>query len=184
MINLSGRISWEINQFSNNLTSIWRKNSWEATIIAVEKPMALWWYLKKPIEHLLNRLYCTFSCNITFKPFAFDVLFATNNCSSRLVNDSNICHAVRSSEPPVFANSVSIAHVPTWLWLRFSLKTQPWTLFQGAYRAVFLTAGNNYLKQLKPPFISKMSTISTWQNWRSQKTQQHRKSGDFGAVGV
>ena len=50
--------------------------------------MALWWYLKKPIEHLLNRLYCTFSCNITFKPFAFDMLFTTNNCSSRLVNDS------------------------------------------------------------------------------------------------
>ena len=94
----------------------------------------------------------------------------------------NICHAVRSSEPPMFTNSVSIAHVPTWLWLRFSSKTQPWTLFQGAYRTVFVTAGNNYLKQLKPPFISKMSTISTWQNWRSQKTQQHRKSGDFGAV--
>ena len=65
-----------------------KKNSWEATIIAVEKPVMLWWYLKKPIEHLLNRLYCTFSCNITFKPFAFDVLFTTNNCSSRLVNDS------------------------------------------------------------------------------------------------
>lgn len=88
MINLCGRISWETNQFSNDTTSIWRKNSWEATIIAVEKPVALWWYLKKPIEHLLNRLYCTFSCNITFKPFAFDVLFTTNNCSSRLVNDS------------------------------------------------------------------------------------------------
>lgn len=88
MINLCGRISWEINQFSNNPTSIWRKNSWEATIIAVEKPVMLWWYLKKPIEHLLNRLYCTFSCNITFKPFAFDVLFTTYNCSSRLVNDS------------------------------------------------------------------------------------------------
>ena len=58
--------------------------------------VVLWWYLKKPIEHLLNRLYCTFSCNITFKPFAFDVLFATNNCSSRLVNDSEYlsCHAL------------------------------------------------------------------------------------------
>lgn len=88
MINLCGRISWETNQFSNNPTSIWRKNSWEATIIAVEKPVMLWWYLKKTIEHLLNRLYCTFLCNITFKPFAFDVLFTTNNCSSRLVNDS------------------------------------------------------------------------------------------------
>ena len=88
MINLCGRISWEINQFSNNLTSIWRKISWEATIIAVEKPVVHRWYLRNPIEHLLNRLYCTFSCNITFKPFAFDVLFTTNNCSSRLVNDS------------------------------------------------------------------------------------------------
>lgn len=88
--------SWEINQFSNNSTSIWRNNSCEATIIAVEKPVALWWYLKKPIEHLLNRLYCTFSCNITFKPFTFDVLFTTNNCSSRLVNDSKYlsCHAL------------------------------------------------------------------------------------------
>lgn len=88
--------SWEINQFSNNLTSIWRNNSCEATIIAVEKPVALWWYLKKPIEHLLNRLYCTFSCNITFNPFTFDVLFTTNNCSSRLVNDSKYlsCHAL------------------------------------------------------------------------------------------
>ena len=66
--------------------------------------------------------------------------------------------------------------------MRFSLKTQPWTLFQGAYRAVFLTAGNNYLKQPEPPFISKMSTISTWQNRWSPKTQQHRKSGDVGAV--
>ena len=96
MINLIGRISWEINQFLNNLTSIWRKNSWEATIIAVEKPVALRWYLKNPIEHLLNRLYCTFSCNITFKPFAFDMLFATNNCSSRLVNDSKylLCRAL------------------------------------------------------------------------------------------
>ena len=65
-----------------------KKKSWEATIIAVEKPVALRWYLRNPIERLLNRLYCTFSCNITFKPFAFDVLFTTNNCSSRLVNDS------------------------------------------------------------------------------------------------
>ena len=65
-----------------------KKNSWEATSIAVEKPVVLWWYLKKPIEHLLNRLYCIFSCNITFKPFAFDVLFTTNNYSSRLANDS------------------------------------------------------------------------------------------------
>ena len=96
MINLSERISWEINQFSNNLTSIWRKNSWKATIIAAEKPVALRWYLRNPIEHLLNRLYCTFSCNITFKPFAFDVLFTPNNCSSRLVNDSKYlsCHAL------------------------------------------------------------------------------------------
>lgn len=77
---------------------------------------------EKPIEHLLNRLYCTFSCNITFKPFAFDILFATNNCSSRLVNDSNICHAVRSSEPPVFANSVSIAHVPTLIVIAFFIE--------------------------------------------------------------
>ena len=65
-----------------------KKKSWEATIIAVEKPVALLWYLRNPIERLLNRLYCTFSCNITFKPFAFDVLFTTNNCSSRLANDS------------------------------------------------------------------------------------------------
>ena len=46
-----------------------------------------------------------------------------------------------------------------WLWLRFSLKTQPWTLFQGAYRAVFVTAGNNYLKQPEPPFRQIISYI-------------------------
>ena len=94
----------------------------------------------------------------------------------------NICHAMRSSEPPVFANSVSIAHVPTWLWLRFLSKTQPWTLFQGAYRAVFLTAGNNYLKQPEPPFISNHPIIWLCKSWWLPKTQQHRKSIDFGAV--
>ena len=46
-----------------------------------------------------------------------------------------------------------------WLWLRFSSKTQSWTLFQGAYRTVFVTAGNNYLKQLKPPFRQIISYI-------------------------
>ena len=69
-----------------------------------------------------------------------------------------------------------------WLWLRFSLKTQPWTLFQGAYRAVFITAGNNYLKQPEPPFISNCPIIWLCKSWWSPKTQQHRKSIDFGAV--
>ena len=94
----------------------------------------------------------------------------------------NICHAVRSSEPPMFTNSVSIAHVPTWLWLRFLSKTQPRTLFQGAYRAIFVTAGNNYLKQPEPPFISNHPIIWLCKSWWLPKTQQHRKSGDFGAV--
>lgn len=34
----------------------------------------------------------------------------------------NICHAVRSSEPPVFANSVSIAHVPTLIVIAFFIE--------------------------------------------------------------
>ena len=34
----------------------------------------------------------------------------------------NICHAVRSSEPPLFTNSVSIAHVPTLIVIAFFIE--------------------------------------------------------------
>ena len=61
-----------------------------------------------------------------------------------------------------------------WLWLRFSLKTQPWTLFQGAYRAVFITAGNNYLKQLKPPF--RQINLLQYQHGRIDGRQKHNST--------
>lgn len=151
-----------------------KKKSWEATIIAVEKPVALRWYLRNPIEHLLNRLYCTFSCNITFKPFAFDVLFTTNNCSSRLVNDSNICHAVRSSEPPVFTNSVSIAHVPTLIVIAFFIEN---TTMDAVSRCI--SCGfRNRRKQLLETTRASFSSITVYNKdyVRTDSRQKHNST--------
>ena len=103
------------------------------------------------------------------------MLFTTYNCSSRLVNDSKYlsCRAlIRAAGVHQFRFDCTRPNFDCDC--VFHSKTQPWTLFQGAYRAVFVTAGNNYLKTTRASFSS--ITVYNKDYVRTDSRQKHNST--------
>lgn len=87
---------------------------------------------------------------------------------------ANICHAVRSSEPPVFANSVSIAHVPTLIVIAFFIEN---TTMDAVSRCI--SCGfRNRRKQLLETTRASFSSITVYNEdyVRSDSRQKHNST--------
>ena len=88
----------------------------------------------------------------------------------------NICHSVRSSEPPVFANSVSIAHVPTLIVIAFFIEN---TTMDAVSRCISCGFPNRR-KQLLETTRASFSSITVYNKdyVRSDGRQKHNSTED------
>ena len=86
----------------------------------------------------------------------------------------NICHAMRSSEPPVFANSVSIAHVPTLIVIAFFIEN---TIMDAVSRCIscgFLNRRKQLLETTRASFSS--ITVYNKDYVRSDSRKRHNST--------
>lgn len=86
----------------------------------------------------------------------------------------NICHAMRSSEPPVFTNSVSIAHVPTLIVIAFFIEN---TTMDAVSRCISCGFPNRR-KQLLETTRASFSSITVYNKdyVRSDGRQKHNST--------
>lgn len=86
----------------------------------------------------------------------------------------NICRAVRSSEPPVFANSVSIAHVPTLIVIAFFIEN---TIMDAVSRCISCGFPNRR-KQLLETTRASFSSITVYNKdyVRTDSRQKHNST--------
>ncbi len=86
----------------------------------------------------------------------------------------NICNAVRSSEPPVFANSVSIAHVPTLIVIAFFIENTTMDVVSRCISCGF----RNRRKQLLETTRASFSSITVYNKdyVRSDGRQKHNST--------
>lgn len=86
----------------------------------------------------------------------------------------NICHAMRSSEPLVFANSVSITHVPTLIVIAFFIEN---TTMDAVSRCISYGFRNRW-KQLLETTRASFSSITVYNKdyVRSDGRQKHNST--------
>ena len=86
----------------------------------------------------------------------------------------NICHAVRSSEPPLFTNSVSIAHVPTLIVIAFFTEN---TIMDAVSRCISCGFPNRW-KQLLETTRASFSSITVYNKdyVRTDSRQKHNST--------
>lgn len=86
----------------------------------------------------------------------------------------NICHAMRSSEPPVFTNSVSIAHVPTLIVIAFFIENTTMDAVSRCISCGFPNRRKQSLETTKASFSS--ITVYNKEYVRSDSRQKHNST--------
>ena len=86
----------------------------------------------------------------------------------------NICHAVRSSEPPVFTNSVSIAHVPTLIVIAFFIENTTTDAVSRCISCGFPNRRKQLLETTKASFSSNNELHKDYV--RSDSRQKHNST--------
>ena len=86
----------------------------------------------------------------------------------------NICHAVRSSEPPVFTNSVSIAHVPTLIVIAFFIENTTMDAVSRCISCGFRNRRKQLLETTKASFSS--ITVYNKDYVRTDSRQKHNST--------
>ena len=86
----------------------------------------------------------------------------------------NICHTVRSSEPPVFANSVSIAHVPTLIVIAFFIENTTMDAVSRCISCGFRNRRKQLLETTKASF--RQVNLLQYQHGRIDGRQKHNST--------
>ena len=86
----------------------------------------------------------------------------------------NICHAMRSSEPLVFANSVSIAHVPTLIVVAFFIESTTIDAVSRCISCGFRNRRKQLLETTKASFHQ--VNLLQYQHGRIDSRQKHNST--------
>ena len=86
----------------------------------------------------------------------------------------NICHAVRSSEPPVFTNSISIAHVPTLIVIAFFIENTTMDAVSRCISCGFYNRRKQLLETTKASF--RQVNLLQYQHGRIDGRQKHNST--------
>ena len=86
----------------------------------------------------------------------------------------NICHAMRSSEPPMFTNSVSIAHVPTLIVIAFFIENTTMDAVSRCISCGFPNRRKQLLETTKASFSSVI--VYNKEYVRSDSRQKHNST--------